>query len=134
MMLWLRPNVRNRIGLLRNANRERPVSLLPREIPRMFRIHPMRRRAFDQLHGLRQRHGRGQRQQNVNVILRAARNESFESVLAGDAADEGPKISLNLRRNQIPAILRREDAVDQSTNVAVRHGESVEQPADREEK
>ena len=134
MMLWLRPNVRNRIGLLRNANRERPVSLLPREIARMLLIHPMRRRAFDQLHGLRQRHGRGQRQQNMNVILRAARNESLESVLAGDAADEGPKIRLNLSRNQIPAILRREYAMDKTTNVGVRHGESVEQPADREEK
>jgi hypothetical protein len=96
--------------------------------------HPMRRRTFDQLHGLRQRHGRGQRQQNMNVILRAARDESFESVLAGDAADEGPKIRLNLSRNQIPAILRREYAMDKTTNVGVRHGESVEQPADREEK
>src|SRR5579863_6832103 len=134
MMLWLRPNVRNRIGLPRNANRERPVSLLPREIPRMLLIHPMRRRAFDQLHGLRQRHGRGQRQQNMNVILRATRNESLESALAGDAADEGPKIRLDLSRNQIPAIFRREYAMDETTNVGMRHGESVEQPADREEK
>jgi len=134
MMLRLRSNVGNGIGLLRNANRERPISLLPREIPRMLLIHPMRRRAFDQLHDFRQRNGRGQRQQNMNVILRAARNESFESVLAGDAADEGPKIRLNLRRNQIPAILRREYAMDETTNVGVRHGESVEQPADREEK
>ena len=134
MMLRLRLNVRNRIGFLRNANRERPVSLLPREIPRMFLIHPSRRRAFNQLHGLRQRHGRGQRQQNVSMILRAARNESFESVLAGDSAEKGPKIRLNLRRNQVPAILRREDAMDETTNVGVRHGESVEQPADREEK
>ena len=70
----------------------------------------------------------------MNVILRAARNESLESVLAGDAAEEGPKIRLNLRRNQIPAILRREYAVDKTTNVGVGHGESVEQAADREDK
>jgi hypothetical protein len=68
------------------------------------------------------------------VILRAASNESLESVLAGDAAEEGPKIRLNLSRNQVPAILRREYAMDKTTNVGVRHGESVEQPADREEK
>ena len=134
MMLRLRPNVRNRIGHLGNANRERPVSLLPREIARVRLVHPMRGRAFDQLHGLRQRHGRGQRQQNMNVILRAARNESRESVLAGDAAEEGPKIRLNLSRNQIPAILRREYAMDETTNVGVRHAESVERPADCEEK
>jgi len=133
-MLGLRPNVRNRIGLLRNAKRERPISLLPREIARMLLIHPMRGRAFDQLHGLRQRHGRGQRQQNMNVILRAARNKSLESVLAGDAAEEGPKIGLNLSRNQIPAILRREYTMDETTNVGVRHGESVDQLTDREEK
>jgi len=74
----------------------------------------------------------------MNVILRAARNESLESILAGDVADKGPKIRLdirlNLRRNQIPAILRREYAVDKATNVGVRHAESVEQPADCEEK
>jgi hypothetical protein len=70
----------------------------------------------------------------MNVILRAARNESFESVLAGDASEEGPKIRLNRRRNQIPAILRREYAMEQTANVGVRHGESVEQPTDREEK
>ena len=70
----------------------------------------------------------------MNVILRATRNESFESVLAGDSAEEGPKIRLNLCRNQIPAILRREYAMDETTNVGVRHCESPEQPADREEK
>ena len=70
----------------------------------------------------------------MNVILRAARNQSLESILAGDSAEEGPKIGLNLRQNQIPAILRREYAMDKVTNVGVRHGESVEQPADREEK
>ena len=134
MMLRLRSNVGNGIGLLRNANRERPISLLPREIPRMLLIHPMRRRAFDQLHDFRQRNGRGQRQQNMNVILRAARNESLEFVLAGNSAEEGPKIRLNLSRNQIPAVLCGEYAMDETTNVGVGHGESVDQSADREEK
>ena len=134
MMFGLGLDVGDCMGLLRNADGERAVSFLPGEIARMLLVHPMRGHAFHELHGLGKGHGRGQRQQNMNVILRAARNESLESVLAGDSAEEGPKIRLNLRRNQIPAILRREYAMDETTNVGVRHGESVEQPADREEK
>ena len=134
VMLGLRLDVRDRMRLLRNPDGECAVSFLPGEIARMLLVHPMRGCTFHELHGLGKGHGRGQRQQNMNVILRAARNKSLESVRAGDSAEEGPKISLNRRRNQVPAILRREHAMDETTNVGVRHGESVEQPADREEK
>ena len=127
MMLRLRTNVRNRMCFLRNANRKRAVSLLPREISRVLLIHPSRRRTFDQLHCLRQRHVRGQRQQNMSVILRAACNERLKSVLVGNATKECLKIRLNLRPNQIPAILRREYAMDEIRNVGVRHRYNVKE-------
>jgi hypothetical protein len=42
----------------------------------------------------------------MNVILRAARDQSFESVLAGDAAEEGPEIILDFRRDEVASVFR----------------------------
>jgi hypothetical protein len=86
----------------------------------------MRRSAFDQLHGLRQWHVRGQRQQHVSMILRAAGNERLESVLVSNATEECPKIVLDFGRDEIASIFRREDAMDEVGNVGMRHSESVE--------
>jgi hypothetical protein len=41
----------------------------------------------------------------VHVILGAAYDKSLESVLARDAAEEGPQIVLNLGCNEIAAVL-----------------------------
>ena len=59
VMLGLRPDVCNRLRLLRNADGECAVSFLPCEIPRVLLVHPMRGRALHELHGLGQGHGRG---------------------------------------------------------------------------
>ena len=103
MMLGLRPDVRNRMVLLRNSDGECAVSFLPREIAGMFLVHPSRRRSLHELHGLRNGHDRGQGQQNVNVVFRAADHQSCESILTGDPSNKRPQIRLDFRRDQVPA-------------------------------
>ena len=82
MVSRLRLDIRNRGRRLRDTNRKCPISLLPREIPGMRFVHPSRRCTFDQLHRLRQRHIRRQRQQDVHVIFGAANFERLEFVFA----------------------------------------------------
>jgi len=53
--------------------------------------------SFQQLYRLGQRHGGGQRQQDVYVIFRSADNQSFETVLPGDSADERPQFRIVFR-------------------------------------
>jgi hypothetical protein len=62
----------------------------------------------------------------VDVILCAANNERLESVLASNATNERPQIGLRGRGNQVTALFRGKNAMDEFGNVGVRHGESPE--------
>ena len=62
MMLGLRSDIRDGVGLLRNPYGKGAVTFLSGEFLRVVLVHPMRRGAFDQLHRFGQWHGRRQRQ------------------------------------------------------------------------
>lgn len=55
------------------------------------------------------------------MLLSAAYDERFESVLARYTAHEGPEIGLHFCRDEVAALLGREDAVDEFGNLGVRH-------------
>lgn len=129
MVLGLRANVGDRVGLLRNTYRESAVSLLPREFLGMVLIHPMRRHPLDQLHRLRQRYVRRQRQKDVQMVLGAADDQSFESVFPRNAANKGPKIRLHLYWDQVAPVFRRKNAVYEIRDVRVGHDFSVDPQA-----
>ena len=56
------------------------------------------------------------------MIFGSAYHEGFESVLAGDAAEEGPELGLHLRRDQIASVFGGEDAMDEFRDIGVGHG------------
>ena len=121
MMFGLGLNVGNGVILLRNPKCECAVAFLPRKTLCMRFVHPSGRSAFHQLHGFCNGHGRGQGQENVDVIFRATDHERFESIFASDPAKECPEFRLELGRNEIAAKFRGKYAVHQVGDVGVRH-------------
>lgn len=121
MVFHLRPYISNRVALLRNPKGECAISFLPRKPLRVRLVHPMRGSSLDQLHRFGQRQRRRQREKYVSMILSTARNKRLESILAGHAAEKGPQLRLDLRRNQIAPLLGRENTMNKFGNVSVRH-------------
>jgi hypothetical protein len=74
-------------------------------------MHPLGRAAFNELHGLGDRHRRGQRQQQMKVILDAADAQGLDSILAGDAAEVRPKPWTKLWRDDRSSLLGAEDTM-----------------------
>lgn len=120
VMFLLRVDVSDGVGLSGDAYGESAVTFLPSESVAEI-VHPFRGCAFDQLYGFSERHGRGQRQENVNVVGGAADGDGFESVLAGDAAEERPEALPGVGGDEVAAVLGGEDDVDEIGDVSVRH-------------
>ena len=64
VMLALRLDVRDRVALLRDADRERTIPFLPCKIPVVF-VHPFRRDTLQGLNRLAKWHGTGNCNQDV---------------------------------------------------------------------
>jgi len=94
VMLCLRIDIGNRCGHLRYAQRKRTITFLPLQPALELFVHPLGRSTFDQLHCLGDRHCRRNREQYVNMVIRAADGQRFHSVVTGNAADVGPEVRL----------------------------------------
>ena len=104
---------------LRNTHTEGSICGLPREPTLVGEtvMHPFRGAAFDQLHGFGYRHGRRQRQQQVNMVFHAANTQGFHLVFAGDATQKWPESVPKLRRQAGPPIFCAEHTVRIRTDV-----------------
>lgn len=81
--------VPDRSRLFTYGNRERTIPLLPCKIP-VFResiMYPFRGTAFDQLHSFRDRNCFVPRDQQMTMIIHAARMDELHSVLTSDSAN-----------------------------------------------
>jgi len=96
MVFRLRIDVYDRLVLLRDAHAKCSIALLPLKSRLDVFIEPFGGAAFQELHGLRQRHSCGKRKKNVNVVVRATDRDGFEAVSARNAAEERPEAVSNL--------------------------------------
>ena len=116
------PDVGHNLIYLRNTHTERAILGLPGKelLIRKGVMHPLGRTAFDQLHGLGDRHRRRQREQHVNVVFDASDAHGGNAVLACDAPEVRPKPGTKLLRNERPSVLGAEDTMRIRTDVG--HG------------
>lgn len=115
-------NVDHNLIHLRNAHAERAIFGLPGKERLIGKgvMHPLGRAAFDELHGLGDRHGRRQREQQVDVVFDTSDAEGGNTILACDATEVRPKPGTKLRGDERQAVLGAEDTVRKRTNVG--HG------------
>ncbi len=120
VVLLLARYVRQRRAHLSPSNGERPIAFLPFEIIHCASIvHPERGCALDLPHRRRDRHGRRQREQKMNVVLDPADAKRFHLVLVRDAAHIGPKTRLNIRYDCLAPLLGGEDAMIERRAISV---------------
>jgi hypothetical protein len=120
-MVFLLPrDVGERRCHLGRTYRERSIPLLPLEFPTLaLFVKPPRRRTLDLTHRLSNRHGRRQRQQNMNVILGPAHRQSLHAVLARNAAHVGPQSWLDIGCDRPSPLPGGEDTMEQRATIGV---------------
>ena len=93
MVLRLPLNVGIRFLNARNSDAERPVALLPLEVPMLLErvANPFRRIAFEELDGLCHRKRGWNREKNMDVVFHATDHQRLHPVLARDAAEIRPE-------------------------------------------
>ncbi len=120
MMFSLALDVSDRRTQLRPTDRKRAVTLLPIEVShRASFVHPTRGCALDLLHCLRYRERRRKRQHEVNVIVRSTDYKSLHLMPSCDSAHVGPQSRLDIQRNGLASLLRREDAMEKRAPIGV---------------
>lgn len=123
MVFGLRSDVGDRGSDLRHANAECSVALLPSEETVLGKcvMHLFRGGSFDKLDRLGNGQGRGDRKEQVNVVLYTADRQCFGSIVAGDTAHERPETVLKIGADERATAFRAKDAVKKGMNVCVGH-------------
>ena len=124
-------NVRDRLGLLRGADAERSIALLPAESWTVFLAKPLGRPSFDQLNRLGDVQIRRDSDEDVGVILHSSDGDGFHPVRARDAAHVGPEVGFELWGDEAPAFLSAEYTVDEKAGMSVGHGAGIVRRARR---
>ena len=93
VVFWLFGNIGDDRIQLRDAHAEGSILLLPGKEPLFWEglMNPFGRTALDKLHRLGNRHGCGQRQQEMNMISDSANHQGSHFVLTRDATQKWPK-------------------------------------------
>ena len=127
MVLGLGLDVFGRVLDAGDPDAERTISLLPLEIPMLLQrvVNPFRRIAFEKLDRLGNRKRGRNRKQNVNVVLHSACDQELHFVLAGDAAEVGPKTFLQRGLDERSPLFRGEHAMHEATDKGMHDFEFV---------
>jgi hypothetical protein len=84
-------------------------------------MNPFGGSAFDQLNRLGKGDSRGQRQENVKVILSSAHGQRFHAILPSYATHKRPEAFAKLACDRSSAFLRAENAMNEIAHVRVGH-------------
>ena len=120
MMLILVPDVRNCGADLSLPDGEGAITFLPFEaLNHADSVHPMRRDALDFSHGCGDRHGRRQRQEKMDTVFCSSDLKSLHAVIPRNAAHVGPQPRLDLRGDDLGAVLGGKDTMSQRATIGV---------------
>jgi len=120
VMLFLARDIRQRCAHLSPSDGERTVPFLPfKVIDCAGFMHPARGCALDFPYRRGDRRGRGQREQNMNVVLHAADAKRLHLVFTRDAAHVGPQPWLDFREDDLVPLLGGEDTVKERAAIGV---------------
>jgi hypothetical protein len=120
MMFFLAGDISQRRVRLCPSDRKSSVTFLPLKLRDCSGfVYPTRRSTLDFAHRGGNRYGGRQREQNVDVIFHSAHAERSHSVFPRDSTNIGPKSGLDFVRNDLAALLRGEDAVEQRRAISV---------------
>jgi hypothetical protein len=103
---------------------ERSVTFLPRKIEPMF-ANPARGIGFQNLHRLCQRHRDRESDQQVRMICGASGAKHWNIVTLADSDEIQAESFEQSVGNQVAAVFRAENAMDQEVGKCVSHGASL---------